>query len=341
VATGLGFIRGTLIRMLGGQQAEPTPPAPVPGAYPYGPYPPAPPQEALRPAPPVPSLYAPAASSWPEMPVTAPPYVPPAAGPMPPLPTGPATAISRANIEEEEEGAKTSAISGVDLDKLKIPKNHYTLQILHVDATWHDFGPIHANGLKVGRARNSAAFPGLGSMAPGHLRFYYDHSQLMVEDLNSLNGVYLRVSQPAELKDGMRFRIGNQVIEFREPEPFEALDPKRSADDEEFYSRDLEPLAFLDLIRPDTLPGLRFPITKPDVTVIGREGEKVAIALTGDSVVSRQHAQLRRQDGKFFLDDLESANGTFIQLTGSSPLKSGDVILAGQVYLRVVDDARR
>ena len=34
-------------------------------------------------------------------------------------------------------------------------------------------------------------------------------------------------------------------------------------------------LAFLDLIRPDDKPGLRFPLTKPDQTVIGREGPNV------------------------------------------------------------------
>ena len=43
----------------------------------------------------------------------------------------------------------------------------------------------------------------------------------MVEDLGSLNGVYLRITEPVPLIDGMRFRVGNQAIEFHEAGPWE------------------------------------------------------------------------------------------------------------------------
>ena len=108
-------------------------------------------------------------------------------------------------------------------------------------------------------------------------------------------------------------------------------------DGEEFCSGDIASLAYLDLIRPNGKPGLRFPITQPDATVIGREGSAVHIALAGESSISGTHARIRRKDGQCFLEDLGSRNGTFVHLIGSSVLKSGDVLLAGRVLFRVVD----
>jgi pSer/pThr/pTyr-binding forkhead associated (FHA) protein len=229
----------------------------------------------------------------------------------------------------------------VDIDRLKIPKRQYSIQILDSHGQWRDWGLIPANGLNIGRAKNSSDFPGLASMAVRHLRLGYDQGRLAVEDLGSLNGVYVRLAEPVELVDGMRFRVGSQVIEFRSAEPFEPAPPVRSEDDEEFYSRDPEPLAYLDLIRPNGRPGLRFPITKRTPTVIGREGQGVDVALTDDKWVSAPHAQIRVDDGRFVLDDMKSRNGTFVHVLGSRPLRSGDVILAGRVLFRVDDASSR
>jgi pSer/pThr/pTyr-binding forkhead associated (FHA) protein len=229
----------------------------------------------------------------------------------------------------------------VDLDRLKLPRQRYSIQILDSQGEWRDWGPIPANGLNIGRAKNSADFPGLASMAVRHLRFGYDHGALAVEDLGSLNGVYVRLAEPVELADGMRLRIGSYVIEFHRPEPFEQEPPLQSEDDEEFYGRDLEPLGYLDLIRPSGRPGLRFPITKHTPTTIGREGHRVDITLTNDKQVSALHAQIRVDDGRLVLNDMKSRNGIFVHVLGKRPLRSGDVILAGRVLFRVVDSASR
>jgi pSer/pThr/pTyr-binding forkhead associated (FHA) protein len=227
----------------------------------------------------------------------------------------------------------------VDIDRLKIPKQRYSIQILDSHGEWRDWGPIPANGLNIGRAKNSSDFPGLASMAVRHLRFGYNNGQLVLEDLGSLNGVYVRLAEPIELADGTRFRIGSQVIEFRGAEPFEPEPPLRSEDGEEFYSKDLEPLGYLDLIRPNGRPGLRFPITKHTPTIIGREGQQVDVALADDKKVSALHAQIRLGDGRLVLDDMKSRNGTFVHVLGTRSLRSGDVILAGRVLFRVVDSS--
>ena len=108
-------------------------------------------------------------------------------------------------------------------------------------------------------------------MAVKHMKFRYDRTNLVVDDLGSLNGIYLRITGPVELLDGLRFRVGIQTIEFHEAERFESVPPLVSDDGEEYCSGDPAPLAFLDLIRPDGRRGLRFPITRSGATVIGRD----------------------------------------------------------------------
>lgn len=242
----------------------------------------------------------------------------------------------------DEGDSATQFIGGVAFERVK-PSAPFSLQILDKQAVWRDLAEIPMEGLPVGRAtRRPGDAPELDSLATRHFRFAYDGSRrLYVEDLGSLNGVYVRVSQPVRLRDGQRFRIGSHVIEFRKAAPPEpSAGPRRSDDGEEFYSRDLAAPAYIDLIRPSGEVGLRFPITRPDFTVIGRGSKSNAethIALPGDSVVSGQHAAIRFDGAHFTLDDLRSANGTYLKIDGVTPVASGQILLAGRVLFRVID----
>jgi pSer/pThr/pTyr-binding forkhead associated (FHA) protein len=335
---GPGGLRGWMIKMLGGQgdaaaQAAQSGPQGSPAGAPY----------PVMPQPPYPG-----GAPWagvgggsgviPPMGypggLPAPPQSP--APPMPPQPGMHAPAYVRQ--EPEPEGA-TQYMPGADIGRLKFPSTIYTLQLLDNSGQWRSWAPIGANGLNLGRSQNSAHFPFLSSMANRHLKFSYDGPRLFVEDLKSLNGVYVKITTAIALQDNQRFRVGSQVIEFHRAEPFQAVLPLQSNDGEEFLSYDLEPLAYLDLIRPNEQPGLRFPITKPEVTRIGRDAKLVEIALPRAEWVSGQHAQIRHEKGIFYLDDLNSRNGTFVQIPEKTELNSGDVLLVGRAFLRVVDQA--
>ncbi len=87
---------------------------------------------------------------------------------------------------------------------------------------------------------------------------------------------------------------------------------------------------FQFVMRSGPTPGMTFPLEGDQLT-IGRDSSN-AVAIT-DPEVSRKHARLSFQGGKYVLEDLGSTNGTFVngqRLTGPIVLKAGDVVSLGE-----------
>jgi pSer/pThr/pTyr-binding forkhead associated (FHA) protein len=82
--------------------------------------------------------------------------------------------------------------------------------------------------------------------------------------------------------------------------------------------------------------GREFPI-RAGKMVIGRATAKATwdIALQNRSI-SRPHAQVERQDDRFMLTDLDSANGTLVNgemVAEPTALQDGDVIVLGETTI--------
>lgn len=94
---------------------------------------------------------------------------------------------------------------------------------------------------------------------------------------------------------------------------------------------------FQFVMRSGPTPGVTFPLEGEQLT-IGRDSTNgVAI---NDAEVSRKHARLNFQGGKYVLDDLGSTNGTFVngqRLAGPVVLKSGDVVSLGEQIVLMYD----
>lgn len=83
--------------------------------------------------------------------------------------------------------------------------------------------------------------------------------------------------------------------------------------------------------------GSAFPLTK-DVIVVGRASPEADYDIQlNDRAVSRPHAKLLRQADGFAIQDLESANGTWLnyteEVTTLRPLSDGDIIKMGKTTL--------
>jgi len=84
-------------------------------------------------------------------------------------------------------------------------------------------------------------------------------------------------------------------------------------------------------------PGTVYALDSDQIS-IGRDSSN-SISVN-DAEVSRHHARLNFQGGKYVLDDLGSTNGTFVngqRLTGPRVLKSGEVISLGEQIVFVYE----
>ena len=83
-----------------------------------------------------------------------------------------------------------------------------------------------------------------------------------------------------------------------------------------------------------------FPLKPNKQIAIGRSAELDMVLV--EDMVSRKHAKIGCQDGKVFIEDLGSTNGTFVngeKISRSTWLKEGDRVLIGTSILKLVIEA--
>ena len=88
------------------------------------------------------------------------------------------------------------------------------------------------------------------------------------------------------------------------------------------------------IMRTGPTPGAVYTL-EGEQLMIGRDSTNEIVI--NDAEVSRRHAHLTFQGGKYVLEDLGSTNGTFvngIRLDSPRRLSSGDLIRVGETQLR-------
>ncbi len=91
------------------------------------------------------------------------------------------------------------------------------------------------------------------------------------------------------------------------------------------------------IMRSGPTPGAAFTLEGDQIT-IGRDSTNNVVI--NDAEISRHHARLNFQGGKYVLEDLGSTNGTFVngqKLSGPRVLKSGEVISFGEQIMLVFE----
>ena len=107
---------------------------------------------------------------------------------------------------------------------------------------------------------------------------------------------------------------------------------EETPDEVSFPVHDLEKGQALLVVKRGPNAGSNFVIDK-DLTTAGRHPE--SDIFLDDVTVSRRHAEIRRRDGKFFVQDKGSLNGTYVnrQRVEETPLASGDELQIGKFKL--------
>ena len=91
------------------------------------------------------------------------------------------------------------------------------------------------------------------------------------------------------------------------------------------------------VMRSGPTPGTVYPLEGDQITV-GRDSSNNIVI--NDAEVSRRHARLNFQGGKYVIEDLGSTNGSFVngqRLSGPYVLKSGDVVGFGEQIVLMYD----
>jgi predicted component of type VI protein secretion system len=91
------------------------------------------------------------------------------------------------------------------------------------------------------------------------------------------------------------------------------------------------------IMRSGPTPGAAFALEGDQLT-IGRDSSNEVVI--NDAEVSRRHARLTFQGGKYVLEDLGSTNGTFVngqRLAGPRVLKAGEVVSFGEQIVLVFE----
>ncbi len=94
---------------------------------------------------------------------------------------------------------------------------------------------------------------------------------------------------------------------------------------------------FQFVMRSGPTPGATFSL-EGDQLIIGRDSSSGVCI--NDAEVSRKHARLMFQGGKYVLEDLGSTNGTFVngqRLASQAVLKSGDVVSLGEQIVLIYE----
>jgi pSer/pThr/pTyr-binding forkhead associated (FHA) protein len=167
-----------------------------------------------------------------------------------------------------------------------------------------------------------------------HASFYYRDGGLYVRDLNSVNGVYIRLRERIPLAHGDRFMFGRQIFVLHR------LPPRLSnywVDGTRFSGSEAPPSAEFQITRVlrHGKAGEASFVQGGSLT-IGRKG--CDLNYPNDGYMSQYHGRLVHSHSNCFLEDANSTNGTYYRVREEVGLKDGDALVIGRQLIEVQID---
>jgi ribosomal protein L40E len=169
-------------------------------------------------------------------------------------------------------------------------------------------------------------------LTPRHVGFRRNGDCLVVQDLGSLCGTYLRIRREV-IFHGDVFRVGRELLRYidyendrsrarQRPELRDRLSRQQERD-EGFWGE----LVIMAGISP---LGDRVMLRNKTITIGRVEGD---IVFCRDDRLSGSHARLSKRDDGLLLEDLDSRRGTFVRLVGEKEVPFGSELIVGETRL--------
>ena len=200
---------------------------------------------------------------------------------------------------------------------------------------------IHVPSTDLGRTEGDVRFPDDPYLSARHARLRKDANRWFLRDLDSVNGVFLRIREPVELRSGDVILLGQQVLRFELLDDAELPLGPASVQGVMVFGTP-ETTRFARLVQYTTEGvGRDVHYLYRDDTVLGRETGD--IVFTDDPFLSRRHASItfERSTKRAVLKDLGSSNGTSLRLRGEHELRIGDQFRVGRHLFRFDGNGQR
>ncbi len=202
-----------------------------------------------------------------------------------------------------------------------------TLTLIRPDGSEGGVHALEEEETHIGR-NHGTLFENDGYLSPTHAEIIINPGGAVVRDLDSLNGVFVKMVDEEELEPGQIIRIGQELLRFdliEPPEPLEDGTEIMGSPNPGYWGK-------ITVIIGNGVDGSAYPLLGDSVTLGRERGE---INFPDDGYVSGLHARLAARDGKVFLSDLGSSNGTFIKVQGERELWHDSYVLLGQQLFRL------
>ncbi len=186
----------------------------------------------------------------------------------------------------------------------------------------------------IGRGNCDATYPNDVLLSPRHSSVRIQEGKVLLKDLNSQNGTFVKQRQDTELVPGDVFLLGRELFRFAT----QSLDESQASPQGTMVMSGAPKLqrgpvtAKLEHIQLSGDVIEEFKLEKPETTLGRTQGDLV---FKNDPYMSGAHARIVAQPGRFILQDLRSRNGIYRRIRGEVELRDGDEFFLGEQLFRV------
>ncbi len=188
----------------------------------------------------------------------------------------------------------------------------------------------------IGRAECDLKYTADALLSPRHASVAVREGKLILKDLGSQNGTFIKQRQDSELTPGDVFLLGRELFRFTTQSMDESQaqgSPQGTQVTVGAPKLQRGPVtAKLERIQLNGEVVEEFSLDKPETTLGRSKGDLV---FKNDPYMSGTHARIVAQPGRFILQDLKSRNGVYRRIRAEVELHDSDEFFLGEQLFRV------
>jgi pSer/pThr/pTyr-binding forkhead associated (FHA) protein len=193
--------------------------------------------------------------------------------------------------------------------------------------------PLSEGGLTIGRTDCDASLPNDEYVSSEHARVVLKADAAVVTDLDSVNGVWLRIRGEHKLTLGSQFLVGEQVFVVGAANDGDTGQSPMPNGTRRIGQAWRSSEMTVSRLSSNGRVVARFAVPKDGLRIGRTQGE---IIICDDTFLSGIHAQISCESGESLqLRDLSTGNGCWVRMNGPLSLREGDSFMTGRTCWRV------